>query len=248
MSTQVLNQKTFTPANEALVTGGRPTTRTMSIGGTALKAAVLLIVTLAFATFGWNRAETVMESVSPIVFILGFVALLGLTFVAVRYPRFAAVVGFFYAVFMGTFIGAISRYYDAAYDGIVGQALFATLAVFGATLALYGFRIVRVTNRFVNTVIGATAGVVVFYLASLLLGVFGVDMTWMNQPTPLGIGISVVISLVAAANLFLDYAFIEGGAQQGAPKAMEWLGAFGLLTTLVWLYLELLRLLSLLRS
>lgn len=247
MSQQVLNERTFSPGYEAQVTGGGQATRTMTIGGTAVKAALFLAVTIVFASIGWDRAEQVLD-INPIWFLVGFLVLIGLTFVAARAPRVAAPLGFLYGVLMGTFIGAISRVYEAQFDGVVGQALFCTLAVFGVTLALYGFRIVKVTNRFTNTVITATIGVLFFYLATFVLDLFGVNLVSLNEPSPLSIGISVVISLIAAANLFVDYAFIERGTQQGAPKQMEWICAFGLLTTLVWLYMELLRLLSLLRG
>jgi uncharacterized YccA/Bax inhibitor family protein len=247
VSQQILNERTFGAENEARVTGGAQVTRTMTVGGTAAKAALFLAVTIVFASIGWDRAEQVLD-INPIWFLVGFLVLIGLTFVAARNPVVAAPLGFIYGVLMGTYIGAISRFYEAAYDGVVGQALFCTLAVFGVTLALYGFRIVKVTNRFINTVVTATIGVLVFYLFSFVLSLFDVSIVSLTEPSPLSIGISVVISVIAAANLFVDYAYIEQGAKQGAPKQMEWLSAFGLLTTLVWLYLEILRLLSLLRG
>jgi uncharacterized YccA/Bax inhibitor family protein len=105
---------------------------------------------------------------------------------------------------------------------------------------------VKVTRRFAAVVIGATFGILILYLVAWLLSLFSVDLVFLTTPTPLGIGLSVAICIIAALNLILDFGVIEGGAKAGAPKEMEWLAAFGLVSTLVWLYLEILRLLALL--
>ena len=142
------------------------------------------------------------------------------------------------------FLGAISKAFEVQWDGIVFQAVLATVAVFFATLALYVFGVVKVTRKFQMVVIGATFGIFLLYVFSALLSLFGVDMAFWNQPSALGILISVVICVVASLNLFLDYEFIRQASIGGAPKYMEWYGAFALMVTLVWLYMELLRLLS----
>jgi uncharacterized YccA/Bax inhibitor family protein len=147
---------------------------------------------------------------------------------------------------MGTWMGAISQVYEQFYDGIVGQAVFASLSVFAACLVLYGTSAVKVTRRFVAVVVGATVDIGLLYLVSWLLSLFGADLVFLFQPTPLGIGLSIAICLVAALNLILDFGVIEGGAAAGAPKQMEWLATFGLVSTLVWLYLEILRVLAIL--
>jgi uncharacterized YccA/Bax inhibitor family protein len=134
------------------------------------------------------------------------------------------------------------------WDGIVLQAVGATLAVFAVMLFLYATRIIKVTQRYVLTVVAATGGIFVLYMVTWIATLFGADITFWNDPTPLGIGISVVIVIVAALNLGIDFAFIERASQAGEPKYMEWFGAFGLTVTLIWLYLEILRLLSLLRQ
>jgi uncharacterized YccA/Bax inhibitor family protein len=146
------------------------------------------------------------------------------------------------------FLGVISKVFESQWSGIVFQAILATIAVFFATLALYVFGVVKVTRKFQMIVIGATAGVFVLYLGSFLLSLFGADISFLNSPSPLGIGISVVICVIASLNLFLDYEFIRQASIHGAPKYMEWYGAFGLMVTLVWLYLEILRLLAKLRG
>jgi uncharacterized YccA/Bax inhibitor family protein len=248
VSTQVLNERTFAPDNVGKVTGGAVVTRTMTVGGTALKAVALLVLTVAFAVVGWRNAAGVFSTTSGMLFLLGYILLIALTFAAVSNPRVAPVLGVVYAALMGSWMGAISKVYEAYYDGIVGQALFASLSVFLACLILFSTGAVKVTGKFAAMVIGATFGILILYLVAWILDLFGVELRFWSQPSPLGIGISVAICLVAALNLFLDFAVIKGGAASGAPKQMEWLAAFGLLSTLVWLYLEILRLLALLRG
>jgi uncharacterized YccA/Bax inhibitor family protein len=141
--------------------------------------------------------------------------------------------------------GAISQVYNAHYQGIVLQALLATITVMLVTLVLYSFRIIRVTSRFIQVVVAATFGVLFLYLALFVLQFFGVNV--LNSGW-LGFAISAVTATVAAFNLFLDYHYIEVGVNEGAPASMEWFAAFGLLATLVWLYFEMLRLLSYFRD
>ena len=135
------------------------------------------------------------------------------------------------------------------YDGIVGQALLATITVFIACLALYSLRAVRVTGQFVKVVVGATLGIALLYLFGWLFSLFGVDLLFIEDPgNPTGIAISLFISVVAALNLFIDFKVIEVGVKARAPNAMEWYSAFALLSTIVWLYVEVLRLIARLRS
>ncbi len=149
---------------------------------------------------------------------------------------------------MGAWAGIISNYYEAQYEGIVLQAVFATGSVFLACLVLYVTRIVKVTDRFRFIVMVATGGILLMYVAAIVLGFFGVDLSFINSPSPLGILLSVAICIVAALNLFVDFRFIEEGAQRQAPTYMAWYAAFGLLATLIWLYLEMLRLLGKVRG
>jgi uncharacterized YccA/Bax inhibitor family protein len=145
-------------------------------------------------------------------------------------------------------MGSISQLYETYYDGIVGQALLASVTTFLAALLLYSSRAIRVTGKFVKIVVVATAGIALMYLVGLVFSLFGVDLLFWTQPNGLGIAISALVCLLAAANLLVDFAVIEGGVRSGAPRVMAWFGAFGLLTTLVWLYLEILRFLALLRA
>lgn len=240
MSQQVLNADTFAaPA----ITGD--STRTMSYAGTIVKSLFLLIITVACAVGGWNAAEGA-EPQSGLWFFLGYMLLLALTFAAAGNPRIAAPAGVVYALLMGTWMGSISRLYEEYYDGIVGGAIGVTLTVFLATLLLYMTRAIRVTGRFVAVMSIAIFGILLLYLAGWIFSIFGVELNFLYSPTPVGIGLQIVIAIVAALSLTLDFAVIETGVTQQAPKDYEWYGAFGLQTTLVWLYLEILRLLALL--
>jgi uncharacterized YccA/Bax inhibitor family protein len=163
-------------------------------------------------------------------------------------PNLAKILGPIYAVAEGLFVGAISRAYETYYDGIVVQAAGATIAVVGVMLALYGLRIIKVTDRFRRIVIGATLGVAVFYGISLLMSLFGATPTFLSSSSALGIGFSFLVAGLAAFNLALDFDFIERGAKERLPESVEWYAAFGVLVTVVWLYLEILRLLAKLRD
>ena len=146
------------------------------------------------------------------------------------------------------FLGVISQAFEIEWNGIVFQAVLAVVGVFFATLALYVFGVVKVTRRFTMVVIGATFGIFLLYVFGALLSLFGVDVMFWNEPSALGIVISMAICIVASLNLFLDYEFIRQASIGGAPKYMEWYSAFGIMVTLVWLYLEMLRLFAKLRS
>ncbi|MDQ1422979.1 MAG: hypothetical protein QOD72_477 [Acidimicrobiaceae bacterium] len=224
-------------------------TGVMTIGGTVSATAVLFALLLVTAVWGWTITKT--DSVNPSFpgwILLPVFAGLGLAILTVFKPHLSRITAPLYALAEGFFVGAISKVYNGVWNGIVVQAAGATIAVFAVMLALYSLRIIRVTERFRKVVIGATLGVAVMYLGSMLFSLFGHTPSFINQPSALGIIVSVVVSGIAAFNLALDFDIIERGSAAGAPKYMEWYGAFGLLVTVVWLYLELLRLLSKLRS
>lgn len=153
-----------------------------------------------------------------------------------------------YAVLEGLFLGAISAIFNAmfaaSYPGIIMQAVLLTLGTCVAMYGLYHFRILQATQTFKKVIITATIGIGFFYLITLVLRMFGIQMPFLHDNSLLGIGISLFIVAIAALNLILDFDRIEQGAAQGAPKYFEWYGAFGLLVTIVWLYIEILRLLS----
>jgi uncharacterized YccA/Bax inhibitor family protein len=230
----------------------------MTIGGTLTATAVLFLCVLVTGWIGWSQVTqteitlvdgtTQVSTDFPSWVFLPMIAGVVFGFITAFKPKLARITGPLYALGYGFAIGAISHMYNLQFDGIVLQAIAATLAVFTVMFFLYPTRIIKVTKRYVMVVVGATAGIFVMYLVTMVASLFGADITFWNDPTPLGIGISVVIVIVAAANLAINFAFIEEASNAGAPKYMEWYGAFGLMVALIWLYLEILRLLSLLRQ
>jgi uncharacterized YccA/Bax inhibitor family protein len=246
LSQQMISEQTFSPKalSELGVTSEK---RRMSLPGVVVKSLVLLVVTVACAVVGWDQARHVIHATSGPAWLLWYFLLIAMSFLAIARPRIAPVGGLVYAVLMGLWVGAISRVYDATYDGIVAQALIATMATVLVCLVLYALGVVKVTRRFVLVVVGATLGIAVMYLTAWIFVLFGASLTFWTDPTPAGIAISVVICIVAALNLFIDFAVIDGGITAGAPTFMEWYAAWGLLATVVWLYLEILLLLARLR-
>jgi uncharacterized YccA/Bax inhibitor family protein len=229
--------------------------KAMTLNGTISASAVLLVLLLISGAFGWNAAsgptlENGVETYSfpPMAFlgiIVGFIAVI----VANIKPNLAKILGPVYALAYGFAVGAISKGYETFYDGIVVQAVLATASVFLVMLVLYRTRIIRVTEKFRRTVMIATIGVMVLYLFSFVLRLFGTTLPFLNGDNMvLSIGFSLFVCGLAAAMLALDFDFIERGIQTGLPKNYEWVAALGLVVTLVWLYLEILRLLSYLRN
>ena len=199
---------------------------------------------------GWQQAQTTEVGRVQIpgwAWIAMFVAF-GFAMLTAFRPKTAAITAPLYAIAEGVFLGVISKAYDTIWHGIALQAVLATLATFAVCLVLYSLDIVKVTQKFKFVVFGALIGIMVMYGLTFLLSIFGVDAYFWAQPNALGIGISVVICVVAALLLFVDFDMIRQMSVAGAPKSAEWYGAFGITVTIVWLYLEVLRLLSLLRN
>jgi len=153
-----------------------------------------------------------------------------------------------YAVLEGLCLGAISQVFELRYPGIAVNAIMLTFGVLGVMLLLYTTRTIRVTSGLIKGVFAATAAVMLVYVVDMGLGFFGIRMPFLNDSGPLGIGVSLVIVGIAAFNLLIDFAVVEDGVSRGSPRYMEWYCGMALLVTLVWLYLELLRLLSKLRG
>jgi uncharacterized YccA/Bax inhibitor family protein len=174
----------------------------------------------------------------------GFIAAL----VTIFKPAWAPVTAPIYALLEGLFIGGISSIAEAQFPGIVIQAVGLTFGTCLALLMAYKSGMIRASENFKLGVVAATGGIALFYLASIILGLFGVRIPGVFGSGPVGIIFSLVVVVIAALNLVLDFDFIEQGAAQGAPKFMEWYGAFGLMVTLIWLYIEILNLLMKLRS
>ena len=210
---------------------------TMSLQGTVNKTGFGLLVVVAGAAVTWNVP-------SPILMIVGLIGGLVLGLVTAFKKEWAPITTLPYAFLEGLFLGGISLQYAQRYSGIVPLAVGITLGTLAALLAAYSSRLIRVTENFRLGVVAATGGIALFYLVSFVLSLFGIRIPYIHESGPIGILFSLVVVAVAAMNLVLDFDFIERGSSVGAPKYMEWYGAFGLLVTLIWLYIEILRLLS----
>ncbi|WP_421918101.1 Bax inhibitor-1/YccA family protein [Marinifilum sp.] len=241
-SNPVLSEKIFQNSRaEAYI-------ETMTINGTVNKIAMLLLFVVAAASFTWGMVSVtgtgeITSSVYPWMIggaIGGFI----LALVTVFKPKISPYTAPFYALFEGLFLGGISALMNAAYPGIVIQAVGLTFGTLFAMLFAYKTGWIKVTQKFRSGLIAATGGVMLFYLVTWIMNMFGIGNGFYYGSSLMSIGISLVIVVIAALNLVLDFDFIEKGAQSGAPKYMEWYGAFGLMVTLIWLYIELLRLLA----
>lgn len=225
----------------------------MTLNGTVNKTALLLVLTLAGALFSWAQFTSAMAAgnpgaIMPYVWggaIGGFIVAMVTIFKKTWSPYTAPV----YAVLEGLFLGAASGMFELRFPGIVVQAVGLTFGTLGALLLAYRSGLIKATENFKLGVVAATGGIALLYLAQMALQFFGFGgMSFINGSSTIGILFSVGVVIVAALNLVLDFDFIEQGVEKGAPKYMEWYAAFGLLVTLVWLYLEILRLLSKLQS
>lgn len=237
----VLRSGVFGPA--------QPAEQTMTVEGAVTKSLILLGVLLAGAALVWAPAKANPES--PIINLALYGGLGGgfvLAIVTSFFPKVAPFTSPFYALFEGVLLGAVSAFMDLVYPGIAIQALGLTAGTCFTMLALYRTGVIRATPALQRGVFAATAAIALVYLVSFVMRLFGMEMPYLHDAGPIGIAISAVIVGVAALNLILDFNLIERGAADGAPKYMEWYAAFALMVTLVWLYLEILRLLSKLRS
>ena len=221
----------------------------MTAQGTANKALLLLLCVLVTASWTWGQFYRTMnpQAVTPwmaVGAIAGFIVAL----VTVFKPTWAAITAPLYALLEGLVIGGVSALFEAQFPGIVIQAVGLTFGTCLALLLAYKSRLIRATENFKMGVVAATGGIALFYIITMVVGFFGIRMPLMYGNSWASIGFSIFIVIIAALNLVLDFDFIEQGAAQGAPKYMEWYGAFGLMVTLIWLYLEMLRLLAKLRS
>lgn len=219
----------------------------MTVNGTLQKFGFLFLMVLGSSFFSWKEFAD-GGNVTPLIWtgaIGGLVIAIILAFKPIWSPLLAPL----YALLQGLFIGAISAMYNSAFatlaPNIIINAVGLTFGVAAAMYLLYSFKIIKATEKFKSVVISATVGIAIFYVLVMVLRAFGFDnMPFLHEGSILGIGFSLFVVAIAALNLILDFDMIEKGAEMGAPKYMEWYGAFGLMVTMVWLYLEILRLLS----
>jgi uncharacterized YccA/Bax inhibitor family protein len=218
----------------------------MTVKGTLQKFGFIFLMTMGTAFYSWKEYAK-GENVTPLIIggaIGGLVVAIVLMFKKEWSPYLAPL----YGLCQGLFVGAISASYNYALAGVAPNIIINAVGLtFGTAIAmylLYSFRIIQATQKFKAVIVTATAGIAIFYVITFILSFFGIRIPFLHEGSVLGIGFSVFVVAIAALNLILDFDMIENGAALGAPKYMEWYGAFGLLVTIVWLYLEILRLLS----
>jgi uncharacterized YccA/Bax inhibitor family protein len=221
----------------------------MTIEGTINRTGILLLCVLATAVFTWNQFFTNRDPAAVMPYVLigvfgGFI----MAMVTVFKKEWSGVTAPIYALLEGLFLGGISATLELRYPGIAIQAVALTFGTCFCLLLAYRSGLIRATQKFTLGIVAATGAIALIYLVSMVIGFFGIQIPYIFGNGPIGILFSLAVVVIAALNLILDFNFIEQGARQGAPKYMEWYAAFGLMVTLIWLYIEILRLLTKLRD
>jgi uncharacterized YccA/Bax inhibitor family protein len=238
-----LNDRTFSTLPRPALADER-----MTLQGTINKSFLMLVVLLGCALWPWSQYMSGNTAVIGPSILIGVIAGLVLALIISFKATLAPYLALPYAACQGLAMGALSAVFERKYPGIAVQAVALTFGVLASMLLAYKTGLIRATQRFRAMVVGATGAVMLFYLVTMVLSLFHVSVPFMYNSSALSIGLSLVIIAIAALNLVLDFDMIESGVAQGVPRYMEWYGAFGLLVTLVWLYLEILRFLAKARS
>ena len=217
----------------------------MTIGGTVNKTFLTLMILVGSAYYSWTYISVTNVLAIPSVIVAFIVGI-----ITIRKKEWAPVTVPIYGVLQGIFLGIISNMFNTLYDGIVITAISYTLCILFALLSVYRLGIIKPSENFKLGVAAATGGIAILYVVNFVMGIFGSGIPLMdiNNSSMYSIGFSVFVIIIASMNLVVDFDFIEEGAEKGAPKFMEWYGAFGLMVTLVWLYLEILKLLAKMNS
>jgi uncharacterized YccA/Bax inhibitor family protein len=215
----------------------------MTISGAVNKTGILLICAVATAIWSWTRFMTAPDTALGML-VLGGIGGFVVALVTIFKKEWAPITAPIYALLEGLVLGSISAMYEMRFHGIAIQAVGLTFGVLFALLLAYRSGLIRATENFKLGVVAATGGLALFYLAQFALGFFGIRFAAINGSGAIGIGFSLFVVVIASLNLVLDFDFIERGTEAHAPKYMEWYAAFGLMVTLIWLYLEILNLLS----
>lgn len=215
-----------------------------TVKGTMFKILILLAIVFASGYFGWQAVSH--NSAGVMIMMFGsLIAALIFAMLAIFIPKTSPITAPLYALAEGYLLGVISKFAENSYGGIVVQAIALTGIILFTTLFLYQARVIKVTEKFRSVVIIATVGIFVYYLVAMILGLFGINMPLIYNTGTFGIIFSLIVVFIASLNLFLDYDFVEKtAASKSAPKVFEWYGAFGLMVTLVWLYISVIRLLG----
>jgi uncharacterized YccA/Bax inhibitor family protein len=223
-------------------------TNVMTLQGSVIKTAVLLVILLAAAAYTWSQTTAGATSTAYGLLMLGSIGGFLVAMLTIFRPQLSPITAPIYAGLEGLALGAISAVFETSYPGIVIQAFGLTIGVLAIMLLLYGTGLVRATEKFKIGIIAATGAIALVYLVDIVASFLGRHLPYIHENGAVGIGFSLVVVVIAALNLVLDFDFIEQGVGQQAPKYMEWYGGFSLLVTLVWMYLEILRLLAKLQS
>ncbi len=240
-SNPALNEKTF--QGRIAVAG-----EAMTLQGTVNKTGVLLLCVVITSAWTWGIAHSQAPEAALPWMMGGLIGGLVFALATIFKKEWSPVTAPVYALCEGLVLGGISALLERSYPGIAIQAMGLTFGVTAVMLMLYRTGVLRATPKFTVGVVAATGGIFVVYMVDLVLGIFGRHVPLLNSSGPLGIGVSAVIVIIAALNLILDFDFVETGVHARAPKYMEWYGAFGIMVTLVWMYMEILRLLSKMRQ
>jgi uncharacterized YccA/Bax inhibitor family protein len=240
-SNPALNENTFD--GRVAVAG-----EAMTLQGTVNKTGVLLLCVVITSAWTWGIAHSQAPEAALPWMMGGLVGGLVFALVTIFKKEWSPVTSPIYALCEGLVLGGISALLERTYPGIAIQAMGLTFGVTAVMLMLYRTGVLRATPKFTVGVVAATGGIFLVYMVDLVLGMFGRHVPLLNSAGPLGIGVSAVIVVIAALNLILDFDFVETGVHARAPKYMEWYGAFGIMVTLVWMYMEILRLLSKVRQ
>jgi len=248
-SNPALGSNTFNGLSDSPYGGVIDAASRMTLSGTVNKTGILLVCAIATAGWTWHQFLQTRDiaDVAPLM-LAGLLGGFICAMVTVFKKEWSPVTAPIYALLEGLVLGGISAALDMRYPGIAIQAVSLTFGTLFVLLLAYRSGLIQVTQKFRLGIIAATGGIMVFYLLEMLLGFFGIRFAAINGSGVIGIGFSLFVVAIAALNLVLDFDFIEKGVEFGAPKYMEWYGAFGIMVTLVWLYLEILRLLSKIRS
>jgi uncharacterized YccA/Bax inhibitor family protein len=238
MGNPTLSEKTFTEIEHAAPG------QAMTVQGTVNKTALLLILTTISASYTWQLFSKGQTGSTNAWIMGGAIAGFVIAIVTTFKKHWAPITAPLYAVVQGLFIGGISCLFEKQFPGIVIQAVMLTFGTLAALLAAYTTGLIRATSTFRKGVVAATGGIAILYLVSMGLSFFNIQIPHIFGNGIVGIGFSAFVVIIAAMNLVLDFDLIERGTQQGAPKYMEWYAGFSVMVTLIWLYLEILRLLS----
>ena len=244
MANPALNENAFENDNSRYLDASS----TMTVNGTAIKGLFLLLIVLFGGSISWSKFLAGDINFVNAMMTVGIIVGLILAFVIIFFKKTAPYLAPLYALAEGLALGGIAASTNAVYPGIAFQAFLGTSAVLFTMLALFINRVIKVTEKLRATVLVSTLAIAIVYLISFILSFFKIQIPFIFDASPIGIGISFLIIVVAAFNLLLDFDIIEKGVASCAPKYFEWYCSFGLLVTVVWLYIEILRLLSKMRS